>query len=702
VSYRRELRQALDDRFLGRVLSAFATSYRESREAAFAGEAGFEAAARRVAAVRGAALSRLEELVERFVERCEAAGARVHRAASAAEAREIIASIAREAKARRVVKSKSMTAEEIHLNPHLERAGLDVVETDLGEWILQQRREAPSHMVMPAIHLSRRQVAGLFTEHTGRVHDPDDIEGMVRTARAILRQAFLTADVGITGANFAVAETGTLGLLTNEGNGRLVTTLPRVHVALLGIEKVVADVGGALDLLHALPRSATGQTLTSYVTWITGPGPGRELHVVLLDGGRRRVARDEELADVLRCIRCGACANVCPVFRLVGGHRLGEVYVGPVGLVLSYCYHDRARAGVVARNCIGCLACKRGCPAGIDLPRLIKTVAHRVQRRRGRLVGRLVGSRVWLHRALRLAAAVQPLDQGQGLELPAVVPAAHRFRRLPLLSSRPLRERLAEPARAGPRVEPRGQRRRVVLFAGCLVDFVFPEQGEALYHLLRGTGTHVQFPEGQGCCGLPAAMMGQQEAARRAARANVDAICSTPWHRVVVLCASCGSFIRERYPELLAGDPARAALARRVAASVVDLSTLLLELGLDTNQDQARAQTPQGRPVAYHSPCHMRPRLAPEGLIHAAGHTYLRTADEDLCCGFGGSYSFEFPEISSELAGRKLEGVVESGAELLVTDCPGCVLQLRGTAAARGMPLRVLHMAELLACAVPR
>ncbi|MFW5838217.1 MAG: LUD domain-containing protein, partial [Desulfovibrionaceae bacterium] len=364
--YQARIQDALDDDFLRRAMDAFARAYPESRARAFAG-LDPDALAAEVAGIKDAAAGRLNELYQEFRRKAEAAGAVVHMAATAEEANRIIARIAEEAGCRTIVKSKSMTAEETGLNRSLEAQGLEVAETDLGEWIVQLRREAPSHMVLPAIHLSREQVAELFSGVTGRELEPE-VEQLVKVARRELRRRFAEADMGVTGANFAVAESGTIGIVTNEGNARLVSTLPRVHVALVGLDKLLPTLGDALRILRVLPRNATGQAMTSYLTWITGAvqrqAGGKQTHVVFLDNGRRDMARDPDFSQVLRCVRCGACANVCPVYRAVGGHRFGHVYIGAIGLILTYFLHGRDKARHIVENCINCQACKQVCAAG--------------------------------------------------------------------------------------------------------------------------------------------------------------------------------------------------------------------------------------------------------------------------------------------------------------------------------------------------
>ena len=315
-SYKRQLREALSDQFLRSALDKFNTAYRENRPKVYEG-IDFDGIRDEIAAGKDAALPRLTEMFEAFKGHAEAAGAVVHTAKDARQANDIIARIAAENDVRHIIKAKSMTAEETFLNDHLEREGFKVTETDLGEWIIQLRREGPSHMVMPAIHLSRYQVGELFEGVTREKQDPEDIDRLVKVARRQLRPAFLTADMGISGANFAIAESGTLGLVTNEGNMRLVTTLPKVHVALVGFDKLVPDLKSALRILKVLPRNATGQAITSYVTWIRGanacgdsPTGRKAMHIVFLDNGRLALAGDPVFSEALRCIRCGACANV--------------------------------------------------------------------------------------------------------------------------------------------------------------------------------------------------------------------------------------------------------------------------------------------------------------------------------------------------------------------------------------------------------
>ena len=310
-----------------------------------------------------------------------AAGGQVHFARDAAQANAIVSEIARQQGVRTVTKSKSMVSEELGLNHVLEEQGVDVFETDLGEYIIQLAEETPSHLVAPALHKTRGQVAQLFAEQLG-VPYSEDIEEMARIARVALRQKFLEADMGISGANFLVAETGSLVIITNEGNGRLCTSAPRIHVGLAGMEKVIPSLQDLAVFLRLLPRSATGQRITSYMSMVTGPrraddedGP-EEFHLVIVDNGRSRLLRDPALRESLYCIRCGACLNVCPIYQRVGGHAYGWVYPGPIGSIVTPGLVGVAQAKDLPNASTLCGACRDACPVQINIPRMLLHLRH--------------------------------------------------------------------------------------------------------------------------------------------------------------------------------------------------------------------------------------------------------------------------------------------------------------------------------------
>jgi len=707
--YKGELSGALGNDFLRTAMDNFAMAYRVSRAKAFAGM-DVEGLVQEIARGKDQAMAHMDELFEEFKQNAERMGITVHLAKTGQEANEIIGRIAEKAGVKRIVKSKSMTAEETLLNHHLEDLGLDVVETDLGEWIIQLRHEGPTHMVMPATHLSRYQVADLFSDVTG-VKQEGDIQKLVKVARRELRAKYVQADTGISGGNFAIAETGTIALCTNEGNARLVTTLPRVHVALVGLDKLTPTITDALRVIKALPRNATGQAITSYVTWITGPGEcqaspdgKKEMHVVFLDNGRRALAKDPVFSQVLRCVRCGACANVCPVYRLVGGHQYGHIYIGAIGLILTYFYHGREKAKNLVQNCINCGACKAVCVGGIDLPRLIKEVHARIQDEEGhplqsQLLGMVLKNRKMFHTLLRSARAVQkPVTGGTPYlrHLPMIFARGQDFRALPAIAEKAFRDQFEsiKPKVSSPKY-------RVALFSGCVQDFVYPEQAVAAVKILAKHNVSVDYPMDQSCCGLPVQMMGEREASRSVAAQNVAAFDPAGCDYILTLCASCASHLKHGYPDILGpdskADPKLAKRVQQFADRVIDFSSFVHDV-LKVEPGEFRAD---GKKATYHAPCHLCRGLgvteAPRELIHTGGLTYLPAEEEDVCCGFGGTYSMKFPELSAELLKKKLANVEKTGAELLLTDCPGCIMQLRGGLEAKGSGMQVQHVAEALA-----
>jgi len=328
-------------------------------------------------------LEHLDGYLALLEQRVTEAGGHVHWARDAAEANRIVLEIAARHGVKRAVKAKSMATEEIGLNHALAEAGISVLETDLGEFIIQLAGVGPSHIIVPAVHLTKEGIARLFTEKLG-VDAPADPFALAAIARRTLRQAFLEADMGISGANFLVAETGTLVIVSNEGNGRMCTTLPRLHVAVVGIDKVVPDMESLNVLLKLLPRSATGQKMSCYISFITGPrgsdgeGGPQEFHLVLLDNGRTRILQDEIARQTLLCIRCGVCLNVCPVYNHVGGHAYGFAYSGPIGAILSPQLLGGKVAGDLPFASSLCGACAEYCPVKIPIPEILIQLRRRV------------------------------------------------------------------------------------------------------------------------------------------------------------------------------------------------------------------------------------------------------------------------------------------------------------------------------------
>ncbi|MES9958693.1 MAG: LutB/LldF family L-lactate oxidation iron-sulfur protein [Sedimenticola sp.] len=334
------------------------------------------------AGIRVNALSKLPELLEQLEENCTQNGIQVHWAESVDEANNIVLNIMRQHNATRMIKGKSMVSEEMELNHFLEDHGIECLESDLGEYIVQLAGETPSHIIAPAIHKNRHEIAELFRQKFPDIPFEEDPEKLARSAREILREKFYRADIGLSGVNFAVAETGTLCLVENEGNGRMCTTVPPVHIAVTGIEKVVEKLSDIPPLLNLLVRSATGQHISTYFNMISSPrkaderdGP-EEVHLVLLDNGRSRIYEDEELINTLRCIRCGACMNHCPVYGRIGGHAYGSTIPGPIGSVVEPQKIGLEQLGELPTASTLCGACGEVCPVRIPLPDLLNRLRH--------------------------------------------------------------------------------------------------------------------------------------------------------------------------------------------------------------------------------------------------------------------------------------------------------------------------------------
>jgi len=672
--------KALDDPDLQRALVHALTGLRTRRDTAFE---SFDFAKGRadLKQRRRANLERLPELVEQFKTRLEAVGGKVHFARDAAEARDIIAQIcwnagsARTDKGRMVVtKVKSMAAEEIELNPFLEALGMEVVETDLGERMVQLTHTHPSHLIAPAIHLTKEDAANVFgTEAT--------VEAIQQHARVSLREKFIEATVGISGANMAIAETGTIVLVTNEGNADLTTTLPPVHIALFGIDKVVASLDDAVAVLRMLPRSGTGQIMSSYVNWITGPsrsadieqsltigvhGP-REMHCVILDNGREAMRADPIFSDALTCIRCGACSNACPPFMAVSGHQFGHIYNGPIGLVLTPFHHGLDASDLPNTLCTQCNACQEICPVDIPLPRQI--LEHRKKGRKSLRKKAVLG--LWKRPELadRMLRAGAPFS--------GLVPGTPRLARVPYRD-------LAKPSEVDG--EP------LTIFASCMVDRVQPQAAVALERIATAAGFNVGFPKGQWCCGLIAANAGDFKGGA-ALHASLSESLGNSEGLIVTPSASCFGAFTIDAPDWGAAE--RADLSSRMR----DSTRFVLDL-LHANPDLVNAD-PMSPKVAYHDSCQSLRQLGlksePRRLLELAGYEVVDIPDIANCCGFGGTFSVEWPKVAGRLAKWKLDAIAKTGCTVVASDNPGCLMHIEAAARGRRMNLRVAHVLELVA-----
>ncbi len=703
--FKQSIDKAIHDSNLTGALGKFSEAYKVNRAKAYEG-VDFEALRTAIAERKGYAAAHIDELCATFKKNAEANGAKVFQTKDPAAVRDYILQVARENNVKTIVKSKSMATEEIHLNPFLEKEGIEVGETDLGEWIIQLAGQTPSHMVMPAIHLTKEEVSDLFSKEIDE-RLSNDIPRLVKVAREQLRSKFLQADMGISGANIAVAETGTLVIVTNEGNARLTTSLPKTHVAVVGVEKLVESFTDIVPILRALPRSATAQLLTSYVTMISGQTPNEDgsmknLHIVLMDNRRTEMASDPMFKEAMQCIRCASCLNVCPIFRLVGGHVFGKVYTGGIGTILTAWYDEMKSSEDIQGLCIQCGACKDVCPGKIDIPALIMEIRRRLVKEEGipmlqKSIFAVVNNRRLFHSMLRAASvAGKPFTKGKFIRhLPMFLADLTDGRSLPAIAPKPFRDVFKT-------IKQPSLPEKAVFYAGCLIDFAYPEMGVALVEILNKAGIEVVFPEKQTCCGAPARYNGAYEVAAKNAEDNIEALLEqSDATYVISACPTCTVALDHEFIQTFEsiGKTQNIPKAKELAAKTIDFSTLVKKL-----VDEGRITLKDGQKlgkITYHDSCHLKRTLKadqpPRELLTKAGYELEEMFECDTCCGMGGSYSLKLPEISGSILTRKLTNIKNTGAPVVAMDCPGCVMQIRGGMDQDGSDVAVCHTAELIA-----
>jgi L-lactate dehydrogenase complex protein LldF len=702
--FKQSINSALENTNLAGALGRFSEAYVIGRAKAYEG-IDFETLRNEIARIKGDAAGRFDELAEGFKKQAEARGAKVFRTCNPQEVKEYILDLAKSKGVRNIVKSKSMATEEIHLNLYLTKAGITVNETDLGEWIIQLSGQRPSHMVMPAIHMTKEEVSEIFSKE---IHErlSSDIPRLVKVARDELRSRFLEADMGISGANMAIAETGTIVIITNEGNGRLVTSLPKIHVALVGLEKLIPAFNDVVPILTALPKSATGQLLTSYVSMITGSVPNtdgspKELHIILMDNRRTEMAKDPQFKEALQCIRCASCLNVCPVFRIVGGHVFGDVYTGGIGTILTAWFSELKKSEEIQGLCIQCGRCKQVCPAKIDIPALIVELRRRLVREHGQSLSQkavfsIVNNRRLFHSMLRSASLAQKPFAKDGFirHLPMFMSDWVNFRSLPSIAEVPFRDRVRK-------IKQRKTNEKAAFFGGCVIDFAYPRIGEAVINVLNKAGIEIVFPDKQTCCGAPARYNGAFDVAAQNATDNIKALLDAGTTYVVSACPTCTVALKHEFLATLKSENMTEWLGRAedVAAKTIDFSTLVSRL-ISEGRLMLKEKTERQK-MTYHDSCHLKRTLnvflEPRKLLSKAGYDIVEMFESDMCCGMGGSYALKQPEISAHILGRKLKNIMDTSAPIVAMDCPGCIMQIRGGFDRAGTLIWTKHTAELLA-----
>lgn len=623
--------------------------------------------------IKEKAIENIDDLLQRFITNCEKRGVKVYLAKDAEEACETIYRIAVEKKAKLLSKSKSMTTEEIELNNYLEKRGLRIVETDLGELIIQLAGEKPFHLVYPAVHKTRHDVAEIFSKAAGR-RIGDDIAELMMFARQYLREVFLSADIGITGVNIGIAETGTIVVETNEGNDRLGNIPPSTYIAVMGFEKIVATVEDALKLIIAHPISSTGQTLTTYVSFISGRNPlgenqDREMIVLIIDNGRSKMSKDQFFREALYCIRCGACMNICPTFATVGGHVFGHIYTGPIGIPWTAFVHGLDKAAEFAPLCISCGLCKEICPAIIDMPMMIAEVKYRHIKMGGQLfVNKVVEN---YERAYSIGSRFPSLfnaliESKKMRSLMRTFLGIEPRRKLPKVAAKPFDKLFKN----------RRETAEVVLFLDFYARYIRPDLGIKVVEALESVGLSVAFPP-QRSSGYPYVAYGDLDKARRTAEYNVKNLAKylDGKNRLVSIEPTATYALKHVYPKLLPDIVE----AERVAAATTSVYELLLNL---VSEKKLEVKPLIKGKAAVHIPCHERAFDACRNV-----HELLTTAGVDAvfvetgtCCGMAGTFGMKHGimgyELSNAVGEPLFQLLINSGCDYVVSTSSVCSIHI--------------------------
>lgn len=708
ISLKDEIKDALDNATLGRTLGNFCKTYPQRRLNSYKG-VDFEQTQQAIKKVKSYAADHVDEMISEFKKNCEARGGHVVVVKSKEEAAEWVKNFIKEKDIKTAVKSKSMCSEEIHFNKILKDNGVECQETDLGEFIISLEENTPVHMVMPALHLNKEQVADLFSDYTKTDHAPV-ISEEVRTARKVMRDKFTHADLGVSGANVAVAETGTVFTMTNEGNGRMVGTLPKDHLYIFGIEKFVKSITDARWIFKALPRNGTAQRITSYLSLYTGAcevvtdkendtKEDKGFYCLILDDpGRREILAEEEYRQIFNCIRCGACLDVCPAFALVGGHVYGSnVYTGGIGTILTHFLIDENRANQIESVCLQCGRCNEVCGGGLPIAQMIMGIREENVKKNPNPVKKFaldaVTDRKLFHSLLRIASIAQePFTKGGTMirHLPDFAAGMTGGKVLPSIAKVPLRDIFDE---IDQKVE--NQKGTVALFAGCLLDFVYVDTAKSLIKNMNSIGYKVEFPMGQACCGCPASNMGDIENATKEAEINIKAMDAEKYDYILLACPSCTHQLQS-YKDFFEEGSEMHKRAVELGSKCVDFCKLFHEK--DTHENHGDGKNVK---VTYHDSCHLKRTLGvfeePRDLLKATeGVEFVEMEDSDNCCGFAGSYNVLYPDISSKILKNKIENIKKSGADVVAVDCPGCMMQIRGGLEAEGLDIKVKHTSEII------
>ncbi len=632
---------------------------------------------KQIKAIKETSVKNMETNLEELTQTLKRQNIEVMFAEDKEKARRLILNILQDNNIKRVVKSKSITTEEIELNAFLEQSGFDVKETDLGEWLVQINNEPPTHMTAPAIHMPKEKINELLN----RVFEeniPVDVRRMVDFSKDKIRETFKSAQCGIIGSNVVSKESGTFFILSNEGNIQNVIRQETV-ICLIGIDKIVETDKEAFDILEILPKAATGQITTSYIDALKKPYG--KFFVIFLDNGRSRIKNDEKFKEILNCIRCGACQNACPVYTTVGGGFFrGKTYAGPIGILLSYLTNDTPDIREYANLCIGCMACDEICSSKINLQELILAIKAKNTKTTPGIKGLIIKHLENYYPILRIGAYfshflfknefkthIDSIDKALGLD----------YRPLPGISK-------SFDITKSPKSS-------VCLFAGCSTNFLYAQIGKDALSVSKKLGIKLEVIKQKACCGAPAWYNGEEKSAKKAAKINIDYLLSLNCDTILFLDPHCAHMIKRDYLNLSNDERAKELSEKIVCASQFFIERIK-EQGIKTKR--------LGSFIGYHHPCHLKRglnySLSLHNFIKETEPNFIEIKDSDRCCGFAGSYSIMHPHISKKLLENKIDSIEKANLQSLVTACPGCMMQIGGGLKIAKLNTELLHFVSYL------
>ena len=666
------------DKFLSKALERLETNYFSKRKKA-ENIVDFNKLKDAVSSIKEKSASQIKENTYSFIKIFTEKGIDVRFAENSTQAKKTIYEILRKKNVKNIVKSKSLTTEEIDLDEFLIDKGYDVAETDLGEWLVQIKGERPTHMTAPAIHLSKEKIAELLNSKFA-VNLSDDPKTLVDFAKKQIRKYFSSAQCGIFGANAVSLEDQNIFIVSNEGNIQNVIRQD-LTICVISVDKIVSKTKDAFTILELLPPAATGQLTTSFIDVIKKPFG--EFHIILLDNNRIDLSTDETFKNILKCIHCGACQNACPVYSTVGGAFFrGKIYAGPIGILMSYFLSDTPNIRDYANLCTGCMACDEICSSRINLQSLILEIkAANTKRTRG-IKGLIINHMENRYEFLRIGlyishflfskefkTYIKPIDNYLGI----------KYRPLPKLNKHSFD------------ITKTKTKGRIYLFAGCSTNFFYKNIGMDALSVAEKLSIELNVIKQKSCCGAPAWYNGEKKSAEAAASINVNYLSSLKCDKILFLDPHCAHMIKRDYPSLLNNNKALEISKKVMCAS---------DFFIDQIKNSGTKIKHLGGVLSYHHPCHLKRGLnVSEKLEDFLRHNepnFAELAEADKCCGFAGSYSMIHQHIAGKLLQRKVSNIKNAGLQMLITACPGCIMQISGGLKVVHSNVEVIHFITYL------